>query len=261
MVTWHDPDRADDPAAAIVLEFAPVLVAPAEPQTETSARARAWWLSDAFAQPADREPGGKDRGEDRAESRGEARAEGRREARHQAGRRAAAGSCAGARSGGRDPAAAAAGGQAGDAETAGRRGLRRLRRPRSQAIPEADGSDSGCADARQTHAQQFERGADLENAGRRCCWSATIAIPETAQSTRRDKASCRFSSASIGKGTWSTAGSCVHPASPCSTRRRWRCCAARSPFRRLRAEFPGDPVTLTRADPLQPQVTFPDLKR
>jgi protein TonB len=34
MVTWHDPDEAAEPAAAIVLEFAPVPVAPAMPQME-----------------------------------------------------------------------------------------------------------------------------------------------------------------------------------------------------------------------------------
>jgi periplasmic protein TonB len=34
MVTWRDPDEAAEPAAAIVLEFAPVPVAPAMPQME-----------------------------------------------------------------------------------------------------------------------------------------------------------------------------------------------------------------------------------
>jgi len=34
MVTWHDPDEAAEPAAAIVLEFVPVPVAPAMPQME-----------------------------------------------------------------------------------------------------------------------------------------------------------------------------------------------------------------------------------
>ena len=34
MVRWRDPDEAAEPAAAIVIEFAPVPVAPAMPQME-----------------------------------------------------------------------------------------------------------------------------------------------------------------------------------------------------------------------------------
>ena len=90
MVTWRDTDEAAEPAAAIVVEFAPVPVGPAKPESDL-APGPEQVMSDASPNRPTETLEEKDRGEGRAEGRGQGRAEGRTEDRAETGGRAAAG--------------------------------------------------------------------------------------------------------------------------------------------------------------------------
>ena len=80
MVGWGDPDEAAEPAAAIVIEFAPVPVAPAMPQMELPPGPEQV-MSDASPNKPTESLEEKIEEKSRAEGRGEARAEDRGEGR------------------------------------------------------------------------------------------------------------------------------------------------------------------------------------
>ena len=183
------------PAAAIVIEFAPVPAAPAA-LDRNSAGARAGDVG-RFAQPADRERGGEDRGEGRAEGRGEARAEGRREGRHQAGRRAPPEVAPAPNP---EVAIAPPPPQEVKQETPKRQEPRPPAPTTSapQAIPDQVGRDSGCAHAGPDHSP-IERGCRPGRLRWWRCWNATSAIRRT-PNRAASRAWSRFSSSLDRKG-------------------------------------------------------------
>ena len=164
MVGWGDPDEVAEPAAAIVIEFAPVPVAPAMPQMEIPPGPEQV-VSD--ASPNKPTESLEEKIEEKIEQKVEAKLEQKIEEKVEveAGRRATAGSSAGAQSGGRDPAAAA-GGQAGDPEAAGAApaGAHDVR---SAGNSRADGGDSGRTHAGPDHPPEFAGDCEMEGTGGR----------------------------------------------------------------------------------------------
>ena len=237
--------RRHEPAAGIVIELAPVPVAPGQAGERCRARPREADVR-RLAQQSDRDARGKDRGEGRAEGRGQGRAESRREAIKPV----------------EEPP-----------PEVRRRSIRRLRssRPPQQEVKQETPQRQeprppappprrprwcrrrrrrSRPRRRQARTPKNFRGCvTWKSSGRPRCSSATSATRRR-PSRAREQGVAQVSSVSIGRGAWSTAVSCAPRARPRSTRRRSRCCAASAA---AEGRFHGRACGYDRADPLQSQ--------
>ena len=241
MVSWRDPDEAAEPAAAIVIEFAPVPVAPAMPQMEIPPGPEQV-MSD--ASPNKPTESLEEKIEEKIEQKVEAKLEQKVEEKVDSKPV-------------EEPPPEVA--PAPDPEVAVqppqpqevKQETPKRQEPRPPApttsAPQAIPEQMAAIPAAPTQGRLVPTNSNVVPT-----WKTQIVAllernkryPETAQS-RREQGWPRFSSASTGKGACSKVGWCAHRVRTRSMRKRWRCCAARSLSRRRRAELAGEHIDLT----------------
>ena len=252
MVGWRDPDEAAEPAAAIVIEFAPVPVAPAMPQMEIPPGPEQV-MSD--ASPNKPTESLEEKIEEKIEQKVEAKLEQKVEEKVDSKPV-------------EEPPPEVA--PAPDPEVAVqppppqevKQETPKRQEPRPPApttsAPQAIPEQMAAIPAAPTQGQLIRPNSNVVRSGRRRswhCWSATSVIRRR-RNPVGEQGWPRFSSASTGKDACSKVGWCGHRVRTRSMKRRWLCCVARSLSRRRRANWPGDSVDLTRSDSLQSQVKF-----
>ncbi len=234
MVGWRDSDEAAEPAAAIVIEFAPVPVAPAMPQMEIPPGPEQV-MSD--ASPNKPTESLEEKIEEKIEQKVEAKLEQKVEEKVDSKPV-------------EEPPPEVA--PAPDPEVAVqppqpqevKQETPKRQEPRPPApttsAPQAIPEQMAAIPAAPTQGRIVPtRTRTWCRRGRRRswhCWSATSAIRRR-RNPVANKGWPRFSSASTGKDACSKVGWCAHRVRTRSMKKRWRCCAARSLSRRRRANW------------------------